>query len=526
MGADAYLGKFSMPMYRSFVPEAIRPWIYLLMAISFQLSGCIYPAAVEEIMGEYSIMREDVLMCNFVTLAGMAITFPILFRTKFRFTNKTLLTMSALGIIVCNIASMYVTSLPLLWIICFIDGYFKLQGTFECISNIQLWFTPTRDFTAFFPILNVIIISCISLSSWITCMLTYYYHWTYMNLFSIGIMLIVLLIVSILTKHFRIMKKMPLYGIDWLGAILFSLLSIEILFLFNYGEYYNWWNSDVIWVATYIIIVTALVCVGRMISIRHPYIEPAMWKYHNYWKVLVLITITEVFLATEFVLEEILHKSILHYNILNGASLYLWTIAGVIIGCAFAYFWMKTMRFNFIKLIAVGIGILSVYMVMYYFLISSQVNIEKFYLPAIIRGCSYGILSSTFFTCLQELMTFRHFFQSLSIFNMLHMFIGGAIGSALYSFCMRYFMADSIERYSSNIGNASAYLLGGDTDDFIGHFMTNMQLVSVKSIYGLAAYACIAFFLIILLNGTPIRSTLKHIPSWKRVGLTVKRLIN
>ena len=514
-----------MPMFRSFVPEKIRPWIYLCMAIFFQLSGCIYPAAIEEMMGEYSIMREDVTMCNFVTLAGMAITFPVLFRTKFRFTNKTLLTMSACGIIICNIASMYITCLPLLWIICLIDGYFKLQGTFECISNIQLWFTPTRDFTAFFPILNVIIISCISISNWITSMITYYYHWSYMNYFTIGIMLIVLLVVSSLTKHFRIMKKLPLYGIDWLGASLWSVLSIEIMFLFNYGEFYDWWNSNVICVLTCIIIITALVAVGRMISIRHPYIEPEMWKYRNYGKLLLLITITEALLATEYVLEEIFHKSVLHYNIVTVAPIYLWTVVGVIIGCSFAYIWMKVMHYNFVKLITVGIAVLALYMTIYYFLISSQINIEKFYILAVIRGCSYGILSSTFFTCLEELMTFRHFFQGLSIFNMLHMFIGGVIGSALYSFGVRYFMADNFERYSNNINHSFAFFYKDGNQQFMNRFMTDMQMISLKSIYGFVAYACIALFLVLLLHNTPIRNTLKLIPSWQKVGKSIKRFV-
>ena len=35
--------------------------------------------------------------------------------------------------------------------------------------------------------------------------------------------------------------------------------------------------------------------------------------------------------------------------------------------------------------------------------------------------------------CLDENMTFQHFFQGLSVFNMLHMVVGGVLGGAVYA---------------------------------------------------------------------------------------------
>ena len=82
---------FSMPMFRSFVPERIRPWMYVFIAFTFQFSGGLYLGTQNQMMGETPLMREDLLMCLYANLAGMAIYFPLLFRMKFRFTNKTLL---------------------------------------------------------------------------------------------------------------------------------------------------------------------------------------------------------------------------------------------------------------------------------------------------------------------------------------------------------------------------------------------------------------------------------------------------
>ena len=176
MGAPILNGPFTMPMFREFVPRKMQPWIYVFFAFTFQLSGGIYLGALNQMVGGMSLMREDLMMCLYANLAGMAIYFPLLFRMKFRFTNKTLLTAAALGALVCNLVAPYITFLPLLWAVCFIEGICKIQGTFEAMSNIQLWMTPKRDFTVFFPLLHIVILGSMQLSDLMTTWLLHHYH--------------------------------------------------------------------------------------------------------------------------------------------------------------------------------------------------------------------------------------------------------------------------------------------------------------------------------------------------------------
>ena len=88
---------FSMPMYREFVPKSVRPWIYVFFAIVFQLSGGIYLGTLSNMMGTTSFMREDVLMIGLCGVVGVCMPFPLLFRFKFRFTNRQLLLGAALN---------------------------------------------------------------------------------------------------------------------------------------------------------------------------------------------------------------------------------------------------------------------------------------------------------------------------------------------------------------------------------------------------------------------------------------------
>ncbi len=508
---------FSMPMFRSFVPERIRPWIYVFFAFTFQFSGGLYLGALNEMIGDTCLMREDLLMCLYANLAGMAIYFPLLFRMKFRFTNKQLLCTAATGIMLCNLLTPHITFLPLLWIVCFIGGICKIQGTFECMSNIQLWMTPQRDFTVFFPVLHIFILSSMQLSDLLTVHLMYYFHWSSMQWFMAGMMMLDLLILTICTRNFRTIKKLPLLGIDWLGAVLWAALLLEVTYLFNYGDWYDWWNSPVIRLLTLAVVLTAVVCVRRMLSIRHPYYEPAMWKYRHLLPIFILITLVEMFLSSEHVLEEVFYEEVMHYGALTGSLLDWPALAGVLFGCLFAYWWMHTKRLNYLRLIIVGLGALIAYLVSMYFTLSSSIHITQLFPPILFRGFAYAVLSATFMTCLEEIMTFQHFFQALSIFNMLHMVMGGVIGAAIYSRGLSYYMPDNLARYGSALHSVSSSATGIPLPAFVETLIPQVMEVSIKQLYGWTAYACILLFLLFLLYDAPIRRELKQMPLWRKL---------
>lgn len=82
MGAPILNGPFVMPMFREIVPRKIQPWIYVFFAFTFQLSGGLYLGALNQMIGGMVLMREDILMCLYCNLAGMAIYFPLLFRAQ------------------------------------------------------------------------------------------------------------------------------------------------------------------------------------------------------------------------------------------------------------------------------------------------------------------------------------------------------------------------------------------------------------------------------------------------------------
>lgn len=338
-----------------------------------------------------------------------------------------------------------------------------------------------------------------------------------MQLFISGIMMIDLLVLTVCTRHFRMFKKLPLFGIDWLGAILWAMLLLETAYLFNYGDWYDWWNSPVIRQLSVVIFVTFFFCVWRMFTIRHPYYEPKMWTYRHLLPVFILITLVEMFFAAEHVLEEVYLEEVMHYGAMTSVQLDWPALAGVLTGCIFAYWWMHIRHFNYLRLIIVGLGGIVCYLSGSYLLISTDIHISQLYLPIFCRSFAYAVLSATFMTCLEEIMSFQHFFQALSVFNMLHMVMGGVVGAAIYTRGLAYYIPDNIAHYGAAIDNVVSSRMSVPIQHSMETFMSQMMEISVKQIYGWTAYACIFLCLLFLLYDAPIRKELKQIPNWQKI---------
>ena len=514
--------KFSMPMFKDWVPEKIRPWIYVCFILTFQLTSGLYLGGLSEIVGDRSLMREDVLMGLYASLSGMAFAFPFLFRMKFRFTNQQLLLFASLGIAVLNVAALHLTScLPVLWLVCFLTGYLKLQGTFECVSNIQLWISPTRDLRAFFPTLHLWILCAISLSDLLAVYLCYYATWHYMTYLMVGLMLLDALLFVVLLRPFRFMKPMPLLGIDWLGAVLWVLAFLQYAYIFTYGEFYNWWESPVIRQLTVTTTLTFLLAIVRMLFIRHPIIEPRMWMNRYLPAILFAMFVLEVLAATERVLEEVYYEA-MEWEPITRVAMHWPVIAGSVAACLFSLWWLHRRHYGRVRLVAIGVGAFVVYLMCFDFMVSPELRMQMLYVPLFVRGFAIGVFSIVMLYSIGSVMDFMVFFQSLAIFQTIHLMLGGVVGSAIYSYGVRRLMADRIARYGGYIDSLA--LAPQEMPSRIAEVMNAFQISTVKQLYGLAIYFALALLLAIVLYDTPyMRDRVRRLPQWSTVGASLWR---
>ncbi|MGM9842940.1 MAG: hypothetical protein ACI30S_01810, partial [Muribaculaceae bacterium] len=357
-------------MFKDFVPEYIRPWIYLLGAFCFQFSSGFYLGALNDIRGAGDFMIEDVLMCLYSNLAGMAVYFPLLFRMKFRFSNRDLLCTAAIVVAACNILVLHTTHMPSLWVICFFSGMAKLQGTFEHISNIQQWITPKRDFGVFFPVLHIVLLTSIECSGFLAAWFGYHFSWEMMHVFTVATMSAVVIVQMSCCRPFCPMPKpLSLKGMDFFGAAVMSINMLIISYIFLYGDYKMWMDDPNLRILAGLAIILTAYLFYRFANIREPYISPKVFTSKNVIAIWVAIIIAEILLGCEHTIEEILYEEVFDLEEITKESLKLWVMPGIYFGILFSLAWLAWWKFKVWKLLAVGFLFIVAYTAGFYFLI-------------------------------------------------------------------------------------------------------------------------------------------------------------
>ena len=507
-----------MPMFHPWVPKRIQPWIYVVTVFCVQFSSGIYLGALDAIRGTTNFMIEDLLMLLYAGLAGMAIYFPMLFRMKFRFTNQQLLCGAAIIIGTCNLITMHCTSMPVLLVVCFIAGMAKIQGTFECMSNIQLWITPRRDFAVFFPVLHIILLTAIEGSGFLAAWIGYHFTWQMMHIITIGTMCFILLTQLILCRPFCPMpQRLPLKGIDILSGLLISLLMLIISYIMVYGDYRMWMDNRNLRLLVGIAILLTGVILHRLSHVSNPYVSLRIFTYRNVVPILWVTAIGELLLGCEHTLEEILYTEVIGLEEHTKEELMIWALPGVYVGVLIDLFWLKVMKWKVWKLFGIGFALILGYAILMYFTIDMNVNIEQYRLPIVLRGCAYAILAATLMWSLDEsIPDLEQFFMGLFVFNIFHMYLAGAAGYGIYTTLFSHFLNDDIARYGCQLTSTQINLTLFDFNDFMQrHYLHSMMSVALKQVYGvviwISGFMTLAFF---LLDISAVRTNARKLPYW------------
>lgn len=450
-------------------------------------------------------MREDLLMALWCNLAGMATLFPLMFRLKFRFTNKTLLRTSALGVLVCNLLIPYTNSVPLLCFLCFIEGICKLEGTFECMSTIQLWFTPSRDFRIFFPILHLIILGGMNISSWGVAYFAFDWDdWRLMHWLIAGLMSLILLFIHTSMHHFRIMPKVPLFGIDFVGYAGWLSLVLQLACILTYGDWMDWTDDPMCLTLVGTSCVTLALLLWGMRIKAHPFISRKAFRFKNVWPALIIIILFEVLLSAERILEEAFLEEGLHCTEWSGASRHWIALLGCYFGCFFSWWWAKAHSWNFARLGVVASIAALLYMLQMYYLIAHGVCLEQLYPPIFFRGFATAVMAIMLMTLLEYSTDFHTFFQCLSVFNMMHMILGGCLGSAIYGEILNHNVSNAFALHNQSINEV--FMTRPDQVEILAHpenfelmvegFSADMVLSAIRTGYGWGIYGCCALVLL------------------------------
>lgn len=512
--------KFQLPIFRDFVPENIRFWIMLLFPIAFQMSDAVFMGLSSEIAASQSLMAEDILMCGYAGMIGVTMTFPLLFRLKFRFTTYQILLTVCLSMAAISIICMNIKFMPMMIVLSFVFGMLKLVGSFECFSSVMLKVAPRYNFAPFLSLVFTIVFSSIELSAIVSSHVVHQMPWQYMNLFSINMLLVLALVVVICMKSIRLMHLQPLLGIGWIGLVLWGIMLLSFAFICVYGEHLNWFKSNYIHIAAGLIFITLGLNIYRMTHYRHPFISVSAFRYRNIFNMLVLYLLGCVMLSAESVLQHIFTGEVLGFDPITSSNTRYFTLLGIVAGAIFSTLAIEHLGWGYKRLVFVTFLFLTFYEVMMFCIISPDTNIGTLYLPSFFCGMGHVMLFIVITTYMEGIVPFQHRFEVLSILGFVRIGCGAAFGSALFGHFFKTEMSENIALIGSQINGIAAVQMQSEV---AAQIVANQSIMlSLQHLFGFAAVLGVVSLIIVALGN--FRNSVKlTYPNFAKVAKMLKK---
>jgi len=514
MGAPIQHGPYRIMTFRDFVPDRLRFVILLFASIAFQFSGGVYLASVSQMVGGKVLLQEDIMMAGYVSFIGMTMIFPLLFRIKFCFKPRNTLMFTAGMIAALNVITMYTQNLAILMTASFIVGALRMVGSFECFSTLQLKITPSRNMTVFFCAIYLIVTGAIQLCGITTVYIDYFFTWQYMHVLVVGLLIVAFLCFLFLMKNVRLGKKLPLYGIDYMGCFLWTAFLISTVFVFQYGRYLDWFDSAYIRIGAVISLLALLLAIRQMLVAKRPYINPQLFGYRNLKTGLILALAMMLLLNTSSGLENQFIYGIMHYDSLNAISLNWWVLAGIVIGAVFAWYTLVVLKMRYKTALFIGFTCLVAYQMIFYFIIDPRLNIEMLYPMSVLRGIGYVILYVALVLYTTEHIPFTHFFHALCLIGFIRTGIGSPLGSSLITNWMVYLTKKNTMLLGASLDAVNPAAASLTTETLYSEVNRQAMLVSMKEILGWFAIGGLVVLLFIL-TMQYIRPAVRIIPRMK-----------
>lgn len=484
-------------VWNDFIPQPVRFPLMLLIIVIFMFSGGVYMSAVAEMTGSLAWNNEDILMAGYASMTGLTIAFPLLFRILYAFSTREFLLLSTGIFILCDYLCMVSEFLPLVVLLSFISGFFKIAGTFVCWNNIQLRITAKRDFTVFFPFLFTFVLGSVQLANIATGYSIYAFDWKAMHRITIGAFFLVFLLIFFgMRKRFHQGPSVPFKGIDYLGGILWSLWLLCIVFICVYGEYYDWFTSRQIQTAVIFSIILLLLCLYRAASIRHPYINLNTFSQHNMLYVFLLFGCMSLMSSTDTTIQNIFTSSTLGFDARHNADLNWGIVAGIAFGAGFFYMALRKWQWRIKSIVFCGFISFFCYQAMLYFLIDPSTEKYMLYLPTFLKGAGVSIVYTSLTYALAGYVSFAYYFEAMCVIGFIRTSFGGPLCSAIITRSFNYVRQENTAGLGSYLDQMS--ISPDSLMPVFSEFQRQILMVSLKEVYGVTVIAAIIILIAIL----------------------------
>jgi hypothetical protein len=321
-------------------------------------------------------------------------------------------------------------------------------------------------------------------------------------------------------KRFVFMKKLPLYGIDWTGWILWATTIMAFIFVLNYGEHYDWFDSDYIRAGLALGVISLALNLWRASFIRHPLIELRTWTIKNVWLTFLLYILVDILLSPVHLFEHIYTEAILGYDALHLASLNWIVLAGTFVGAIFAYRVFAIRKWRYKTMTIIGFMLIAGYLMMMYFTIDFDLPKKMLVIPLLLRAAGYVIIAITFITALSGI-SFQIFPQTITIQAFVSASLGALLGSTLLHHLFNITTKKNFMLLSTNLDSVNQRVHQIAQGELFGVLQKQAIMVSMKELYGWLVILSLLSLMAFLFKASSLRPKALH-PKFKSIRKSIK----
>ena len=320
-----------------------------------------------------------------------------------------------------------------------------------------------------------------------------------MHRLTIGAFILVFALVYFgMRRGYRQAPYIPFKGIDYLGGILWSLWLICIIFIFVYGEHYDWLDSEEIRTAIVFSIILLAMCLERAASIRHPYISLKTFSQHNMLPIFILFGCMSLMSTMVSSVQNIYTSAILGFDARHNADLCWGVVVGIAIGAGLFFIALKRWKWRIKSIVFAGFVSFLLYQIQLYFLIDASTEKYMLYLPMVFKGAGVSIVYTSLTYALAGNVTFAYYFEAMCVIGFIRTSFGGPLNSAIITHTLNHIKQTTTANLGSYID--SMHPMADSFSVIYGEFQRQMLMVSLKEIYGYAAIAAVLILLVILVS--------------------------
>jgi hypothetical protein len=305
-----------------------------------------------------------------------------------------------------------------------------------------------------------------------------------------------------------------------MGALLWATTILSVIFVLNYGEHFDWYQSTEIWMGTVFGLTALALNVWRASFVRHPYIANNTWGFRHVWLTFLLFIVVDILNSPSGFFERTYTEVILGYDALNLVSLNWIVLLGTAIGAFFSYQTFALRKWKFKTMTLIGFSLLVSYLLIMYFIIDYNLPKEMLFLPILLRGMAYIIIAITFITALTD-VPFSNFWQSLTVQSFISACCGALVGEAFLKQVFKLTMKKNEMMLGANLDKVNPLTSNISLDTLFGKLQQHAMIISIKEIYGWLCIAGVLCLLTFLLRESSLRPKSLH-PKFSTLRRTIK----